>query len=304
MRFRTIAITIATASLVTGLSAQGTQTKAETGLVGVKLYDSGLKLVNVFGNPNEIQVVTIGGGGGAGIGAGRGAGAGMNRAGFGGPPAGLSVPGGVPGGFGGPPGGIPGIPGAPSTGGKKGPMGAAADMGPGLGFGDAILQQSGLTQGDSLRQDAEGSSVPGGGMSGPPGGIPGFGGMGRAGGGMPGMGGGPMGGGATESAEFTRWVYNRSGSRYGFIVNKQNQIVQIEAVGLTDAKVNTRRNVRFGETFANVLKKHGDPDGYEISGDTIVVRYLKNDKVAFRFNKLKKDGPFQVTGVVVSAGKV
>lgn len=292
MRFRTIAVTIVTASLVTGLSAQGTKTKAETGLVGVKLYDSGLRLVNLFGNPNEIQVVTIGGGGGAGIGAGRGAGAGMNRAGFGGPPAGLSVPG-----------GIPGVPGAPTGGGKKGPMGAAADMGPGLGFGDAILQQSGLTQGDSLRQDAEGFSIPG--QSGPPGGIPGFGGMGRAGGGMPGMGAGaPVGGGASESAEFTRWVYNRSGSRYGFIVNKQNQIVQIEAVGLKDGKVTTRRNVRFGETFANVLKKHGDPDGYEISSDTIVVRYLKNDKVAFRFNKLKKDGPFQVTGMVVSAGKV
>ncbi|MCW5942966.1 MAG: hypothetical protein KIS66_12085 [Fimbriimonadaceae bacterium] len=301
MRLRTIAITIATASLVTGVSSQGTSTKAETGLVGVKLYDSGLKLVNVFGNPNEIQVVTIGGGGGAGIGAGRGAGAGMNRSGFGGPPAGIGIPGGVPGGFGGPPAGIPGVPG--STGGKKGPMGAAADMGP--GFGDAILQQSGLSQGDRLRQDAEGSSIPGGGMGGPPGGIPGFGGMGRAGGGMGGpgaaMGGG---GGAVEPAEFTRWVYNRSGSRYGFIVNKQNQIVQIEAVGLTDPKVNTRRNVRFGATFASVLKKHGDPDGYEISSDTIIVRYLKNDKVAFRFNKLKRDGAFQVTGVVVSAGKV
>ena len=73
---------------------------------------------------------------------------------------------------------------------------------------------------------------------------------------------------------FTRWVYNRGGSRYGFVLDRFNRVVQVEAIGLQNAKVKTRRGVGFGSTFAQIIKKYQAPDGYEVSGDTIVVRYL------------------------------
>ena len=45
------------------------------------------------------------------------------------------------------------------------------------------------------------------------------------------------------------------------------------------------------------------PDAYEISGDSIVVRYLVRDHVAFRLSRLKAKEPHKVTGIVVAAGK-
>ncbi len=282
MRLKAIALVVAAMSLVAGGATQGTPTRAETGLVGVKLFDTGIRLIGLYGTPNEIQAVAIGGG--AGIGAGGGAPAG-------GPPGGFGGRGGFPA-AGGPPAGAAGR-GAGARGGA--PMGI--DLNNGFDFGDTILQST-----DALRQSVpqiEGASQVGGpSTQRPPAGPP-------AGMGFPGAPGGRApGGGATENAEYTRWVYNRSGSRYGFILNKYNQVVQIEAVGISDAKVKTRQGVGFGVSFGNVMTKYGNPDGYDISSDTLVVRYLKNDKVAFRFNKLKRNGNYEVTGVVVSAGKV
>jgi hypothetical protein len=116
------------------------------------------------------------------------------------------------------------------------------------------------------------------------------------------MGGG--GGGAMTSTVFTRWIYRRGGSRYGFILDRGNRVVQIEAVGLFNRKVRTRKGVGFGSTFADLIKRYRTPDGYEISGEQIVVRFLSRDKVAFRLSRLGPDKPHVVTAVVVAAGKV
>jgi hypothetical protein len=127
---------------------------------------------------------------------------------------------------------------------------------------------------------------------------------GGQGGGM-GVGGAGGGGTATEADRvlYTRWVYKRGSSRYAFVVDKFNRVVQIEAIGLSDGRVGTSRGIRFGSTFANVIKAYNVPDAYEISGDTIVVRYLVRDHVAFRLSRLKADEPHRVTGIVVAAGK-
>ena len=109
--------------------------------------------------------------------------------------------------------------------------------------------------------------------------------------------------GSTERTSFTRWIYNRGGSKYGFIIDKFNRVIQIEAIGLQNAKVRTRSGIGFGDTFAKIMKTYGAPDGYEISGNTIVVRYLSMKKVAFRLNRLGENKPHVVTGVVVAAGK-
>lgn len=126
---------------------------------------------------------------------------------------------------------------------------------------------------------------------------------GRGGGGM-GLPGGGGGGGSTMSGiQFTRWVYKRGNSKYGFVLDKSNRVVQIEAIGLNDGRVSTRKGVRFGSTFGTLVKTYGAPDGYEISGNSMVVRFLINNKVAFRMNRLGKDQVHRVTGIVVSAGK-
>jgi len=203
---------------------------------------------------------------------------------FGGGGAGPSGGGGAPG-----PGGRGG--GGVTPGGAGSPGLKADPMGPALGglYGDPFQM------GGSSRQLGEPSLNPnfGGG-----GGAPPAAGGGR-GGGAPAAGGG---GGGSSDVVFTRWVYNRGGSQYGFVFDKFNRVVQIEAIGISDTRVKSRRGIRFGSSFASVISKYKAPEGYDISADNIMVRYLQKDKIAFRLSRLKPNGPHQVTGIVVAAG--
>ncbi len=127
-------------------------------------------------------------------------------------------------------------------------------------------------------------------------------------------GGGGQGGGSSDDGAATpsvggpprymRWTYRRSPSRYTFIIDKNLRIVQIEAIcGAYDPGVKTSKGIKFGSTFEDVLRKYGNPDAFEINGDTIVMRYLVNNKVAFRLNRIQKGKPHVVVGMVVAAGK-
>jgi len=245
-------LALSTVALLGLAATAGAQKKsgAETGLIGIKLYDSGIRVVSIFGTPDEIQAVGTGGGSNPGPGGGAG----------------------------------PRGPGAAGGGGKFAPAGAGGAVGYAnpMPFGDEMLrfQSSGSV---GLNTPPSGNPSPGTG---------------------PGGGGGGGGMGSSERVQFTRWVYNRSGSKYGFVLDKFNRVVQIEAIGLQNAKVKTRRGVGFGSTFAQIIKKYQAPDGYEVSGDTIVVRYLLKNKCAFRLSRLGPNKPQVVTGVVVAAGKM
>jgi len=279
---------------------------AESELVGVRLYDSSLKVITLYGNPDEIQPLTFGGGqqGNSGFNGG---------AGFGGP--------GRRGGMG--PGGPGGFPGAGGPGGAPGPLGpstASGDESFPIGsspfdFGDEAFNQApmGMGNGKLGRPGMAPGMGPGGpgGPGGPMGG-PGYGGGGRSPmGGIPGMpGGGPgagrtpgVGGGAAEAVTYTRWIYKRNNNQYAFVVDKNGRVLQIEAIGLSSGKVRTKRGVGFGSTFAQIVKDYSNPDGYEIAGDNIMVKYLIKDKVAFKLTRLGEKQPHTVTGIVVSAGK-
>lgn len=244
-----------------GGSAKATSNAAETGLVGVKLYDTGLQVVKLYGSPDDIQDVASGGGGPIGpSGAGAGGAGGGPRPGGGGP--------------------------RPNSGG--GPGG-----GPGAGSADAWHVPDLDYTPINLQSGPPGVQGPG--RGGPP--TPGGGGQAPAG-----AGGG--GGGSDNRVVYTRWVYKRGNSRYAFILNRYNQVIQIEAIGANDSRVHTNRGIRYGAQFADIVKKYGAPDGYEISGNTLVLRYLVNAKVAFRLNRLETNGKHVVTGVVVAAGKM
>lgn len=237
---------------------------AETKLVGVSILDTGMSLISKFGSPDEIQPLSIGGGG-VGPGGGFGSGGG-GRGGVG--PAGAGGGSGsmaVPGGW-----TLPD--GANLIGDPFGQGGGAATRPPGM--------------------DANGFNNAGGGGNG-------SGGQTGAGG----AGGGGAEGGAGDRILFTRWVYKQGSSRYAFVVDKFNRVVQIEAVGMSDSKVTTSRSIKFGSTFADVIKAYNVPDAYEINGDSIVIRYLVRDHVAFRLAKLKAKDSHRVTGIVVAAGK-
>jgi hypothetical protein len=242
--------------------------QAENGLLGIKLFDASTKVVQIFGSPNRVEAVNVGGGGAAGGGGG----------GFGGPP---------------------GAGGGAARGGGSGASAPTSDF----FFGTNILRQFGG------RNDDPGlAGGPPAAMGGPQGGPPGFG-PGGPGPGMPGgrgsMGPGAPGGGggAAENAVFTRWVYNRDGCRYGFIINQQGQVVQIEAIGLNSPRARTNKGVRFGSTFGDIIRLYNNPDGYDIAGDNILMRFLNRNNVAFRLSRLGAGKPQVVTGIVVSAGK-
>jgi len=242
---------------------------AETGLVGIKLFDTGARLVAVYGSPDDIQGVSLGGsGGGPGGGAAGG-------------PGGRGLPG-----NGGPP-GAPAAAGGPSSA-LTFPSGPLGDF----SFDGATPNMQGIP-GDGPQMTKPGGSA-----------KPGGGGGGGNGGGVAGSGGnGGMSGGGGERVAYTRWVYNRNGSKYGFIVDRFDHVVQCEAIGLQSGKARTRRGITFGSSFAQIIKKYGAPDGYEIGGDNIVVRYLSKAKCAFRLSRLAENKPNVVTGIVVAAGK-
>lgn len=273
--------------------AQKSGAKAERGLLGVNLYDSGTKVLSKYGTPDEIQAVNVGGGTSA-VGGGFGP--------RGGGPS-----------FGGP-GGAPR--GAPGSGGRPGAMGAADMRNDPFSFGNDMLQiRPGGIPGAPGGQGPGGIPAPSG-LGGRPGGFPGApggqgpsgfpgapGGAGFPGSGGRGGGGGFGGGGAAESTSFTRWVYNRSGSKYGFVLDKNNRVIQIEAIGIQNAAVRTSRGIGFGATFAQVLGKYPTPDGYDIAGDNLTVKFLNHAKVAFRMTRLGEKKPQVVTGIVVAAAK-
>lgn len=262
---------------------------AENSLLGIALFDTGLRVISRFGSPDEILAVTAGGGGQQG--GGGGGGSELSR---GGPSAA---------GNGG------------AGGGGRGGGGGGSAMTPQVGFampisdndplpgfaGDpftmALRRQAGVAPEDSVGAPVSAGQGPGaaggrGGEAGSRGGSPA--GAGGAGGG---------GAGQSERVTLTRWVYNRKGARYAFVLDKFNRVVQIEAIGLYDSAPRTRRGIRFGSNFSSIIRSYNAPDGYEISGSNIVVRYLVMDRVAFRLQKVDPKKPHVVTGIVVAAGK-
>ena len=241
----------------------------ESGLVGIKLYDSGTRVISLFGNPNEIQAVSFSGGS---IGPGGGGNAGG----------------------GGRPGAGPG-PGGLAPGGGASQAGDSFNAPGGFGFGDELLR---LQRGGRGGPD-QGDDMGGGPPTGPQGG-PGNGGPSIGGGGGRNMGGNA---GSGSKILYTRWVYKRGPAKYGFILDKFNHVVQVEAIGMNDPKVRTAKGVKFGSTFGDVMNKYQNPDGYEINGGQIVVRYLVRNKVAFRLSQLGEKKPYVVTGIVVAGGK-
>lgn len=268
--------TLAVSLTAIGQTRRAAPSRAETGLVGVKLYDQGTKLIGMFGNPLEIQGVGVGGSS-----IGPTGGGGSN-------PEGGSRGGARSGGGGG---------GGGATSSSRGPtMDSNRPFEGGFSFGNEVLNWQG--RGGTAPEDELSVNPNAGGSRGGP--RSGGGGGGAA---APGGGGGAAGG-SGERVLFTRWVYKRGNSKYGFILDKSNRVIQIEALGLKDSRVRTARGVSFGATFGDLIRKYGAPEGYEIGGDTLVVRFLINSKVAFRLNRLGKDQPHRVTGIVVSGGKV
>ncbi len=266
-RMRTVMISALVVSGVFFADAQNARpsartTSAETGLVGIKLYDTGARVIQVYGSPDEILALTSGGAGGAGGGAGGGGGTGTGAGGQGGQSREATLS-------------------NTPTSGK-----APTLIGDPFNTGSSEFRQ--------LRPGAED-----GGPSGPQGEQ-----GGRASGGA-GSEGGDAGGGGTagERTIYTRWVYKRANAHYSFVFDKFNRAVQIEALGLKDSRVRTRKGISFDMHFSEVIRKYGAPDAYEINGDNIVVRYLVKDRVAFRLSRTRPKVPHHVTGVVVAAGK-
>jgi hypothetical protein len=225
----------------------------------VALYDTALRVVNLYGSPDEIQGLTIGQGNAAGGGPGTGATGAAGGGAGGGASAALAVEENRP--------GVGGLYGNP------------------FGNQGEFWRQVRPGDGDS-EQEARNAA----------GGRPGAGGPGGTG--APGGGGAAGGGSGTQ---IVRWVYKRGSSRYAFVFDRFSRVVQIEAVGMNDSRPKTRRAISFGSSFSSVIKAYIEPDSYELIGDTVIVRFLANDRVAFRMQRLRPNGTHVVTGIVVAA---
>ncbi len=249
----TCSVTVLSA-LSAGAFAQ-TRTNVESRLLGINLFDTGVRVVSVYGSPDAIEAIAVA----TQNQAGRGQGGALQ--------GGELPPGFDPGLFG--PDGLP-----PGFQQQRPPLEQHANS---FNFGDVVLQQQ------ARERRARGNNAPGQ--------LPGA---------RPDV--NPAGAGQAANTQFTRWIYNRNGSKYGFVIDNNNRVVQIEAIGMQNKNVRTSRGLGFGSNFATIMKTYGNPDGYEISGDTILIRYLRSRNVAFRLNRLTSKKPHVVTGVVVAAG--
>jgi len=270
--FKLLAFAACASIVLVGANAQRTSPQprigsAENALIGIALFDPGTRVIAKFGSPDRIEGLTVDTA--AGPADGGGAARGGGPAGGGG---GAASPGASRGGGGGA--------GAPATS-RKDFVGEP--------FSDAgWLRQTAGTMAPPPSDDSDG----------------GRGGSGSTGGSSRGGGGGAgSGGGGGQKVIYTRWVYNRGGSRYAFVLDKFNRVSQIEAVGLSNRSVRTKRGISFGSSFGTIINKYNAPDGYEINGDNIVVRFLVRDRVAFKLSRVNAKKPHVVTGIVVAAGK-
>lgn len=244
-------------TLIAAGSALGQRTttppKAEAGLYGIKLYDTGVQVVSRLGSPTDVIAITwenqqTGGAGGEGGGAGGG-------------------------GFAPPPGG--------GGGGGGGAMRPAVDF--------IVPPFDNRVQGP-VRAGAAGT---GGGAGAPSAGGPAGAGAG-GGGGVSGV----------QDTQYVRWVYRLGpASSVNVVLNKFNKVVQIEAVGIRNARARTSKGITLGSTLSQVIKAYLDPDGYEVAQDYFMVKFLQRSKVAFRFARENDKSPYRCTGIVVSAGR-
>ena len=295
-----MAVVAGFAVLAGTLSAQSTEQRsrpqprtgpAERSLLGISLFDPGTKVIARYGNPDDIQALNIGGGGGAAPAAGGG----------GGGRPGAAAPAGGPGGGAGMAGAVerPDRSNVPLDGFIGDPFGQTVRQRPGFGGPPAGVGSGGPPAGFRPPQGPPGRGG-GGGAAGSMDGEEGGGGRPGAAGGAGGVG---AGAGASDRVTVTRWVYNRGMARYAFILDKFNRVIQIEAVGMNDSRVRTARGIKFGSSFGSIIRTYKSPDGYEISGSNIVMRYLVFDRVAFRLQKVDPKKPHVVTGIVIAAGK-
>jgi hypothetical protein len=273
---RTLALAAGTAVLFGSAIAQQASSpqpftgRAETGLVGIALFDPGSKVIARFGSPDDIQALSIGGGGIGGSSTGAGGGGRMGNA------------------------------GGSSGGGAQAVQAAESVREPNQNdgmFGDPFGLGNSRQIGPIDESGGEQGARGGGGTMGPPGSSRGSGGAGA-----PGASGGG-GGGNGSVVTYTRWVYNRNSTRYAFVLDRFNRVLQVEAIGMNNRNVRTKRGIGFGSTFGQIIGRYNAPDAYEISGDSIVMRYLVRGRVAFRLQRMQPKKPHVVTGVVVAAGK-
>ena len=260
MRARGIAaVGLLTALASFGALAQTPDTHPETSLLGVRLLASFNDVLSKFGQPNEIQV-------GDPIVSGQGQLA---------PTGGASSGGGFPGMPGGR-GGFPGMGGGMMPG--KGGMMPGMAGGPPPGMGGP---QRGMSGGPPMGMQG---MMPGKGT-----GLPGLGGPMSGSSGYPGMGGGSAGGGNTveDTGETTWWYhYPHQGLHYSFLFNKEGRVIQIQAYGQKPApKIVAPRSalgITLGTDFGQVIRKYGWSNDGEHSGNYVVMRYGKTDRIAFQ----------------------
>jgi hypothetical protein len=169
------------------------------------------------------------------------------------------------------------------------PFGAIAGPGTGVGGGPVAAGVAG-----------GGGRLGRGGMAPMAAGVAGIAGPGAVAGGAIAGGGGGYEGEITTN--YTRWVYERGDASYAFLIDENNKVIQIDALGIPGSSpFKTKGGIKLGSTFAEVMKAYRDPDTFQFKGETMQVRFLTHSHVVFQFKTLNNQQ--RVVYIVVAAGK-
>lgn len=85
-----------------------------------------------------------------------------------------------------------------------------------------------------------------------------------------------------------------------FIINPDGRIMQIAAFGTDWPTLKTSKGIALGvSTYKDLLGKYGFPEGQDVSGNNLVMRYVNKHRVIFTLLGMPGKMPYTVVGVTI-----
>ncbi len=100
---------------------------------------------------------------------------------------------------------------------------------------------------------------------------------------------------------FTRWTFQRKSSRYSFVLNPNGEILLIEAQGLEDSKVQTKKNITLGDLFSKAIAQYGNPDKYTKIKNNLLVNYQNKYGLVLGITKENHSSKYLISQIIISA---
>ncbi len=101
--------------------------------------------------------------------------------------------------------------------------------------------------------------------------------------------------------QYSRWIYQKSSSRYSFILNPKGKVILIEAQGLSDGNAKTSKGISLGNSMASLVGKYKFPDTWTKLTSSLMAKYQQKYRVVFGLSKTDDSKTYQVSQIIVTS---